>query len=390
MFNKMGKPETYRPVLQALQQLCQAPDGDQVVAILRRYAPLWLLQLSGVIQADELEILQRQVQGQSSQRMFRELAQALEMLAAETVLILFFEDLQWSDVSTLEFLAYLTQQREQARLLVIGSYRPADMVLSDLPLRRVVQSLIGRGQSQELTLELFTQAEVEAYLSQRLARSPVVEVLGPVIHRRTEGNALFVMHFVDYLLQRGSLVEAAGGWELRVESPVLEELIPDHVHQLLVKHIEGLDREVQQFLEVASVVGITFTASEVAAVINHPLQATEAIYDKLASQERFIEVQGLAEWPDGSLTVRYHFRHALYQHALYHRIGLAQRARWHRQLGEHFTTMSGSALRILPTSYPSTLSAGESTGAPFSFGNRRGSTRCNRAKACRTRSRYDI
>ena len=54
-------------------------------------------------------------------------------------------------------------------------------------------------------------------------------VLGPVIHRRTEGNALFVMHFVDYLLQRGLLVEAAGGWELRVESPTLEELIPDHV-----------------------------------------------------------------------------------------------------------------------------------------------------------------
>jgi predicted ATPase len=106
-------------------------------------------------------------------------------------------------------MAYLAQWGEQARLLVIGSYRPADMVLSDLPLRRVVQSLIGRRQSQELALELFTQAEVGAYLSQRLARSPVVEGLGPVIHRRTEGNALFVMHFVDYLLQRGSLVEAA-------------------------------------------------------------------------------------------------------------------------------------------------------------------------------------
>ena len=93
--------------------------------------------------------------------MLRELAHALEMLAAETVVILFFEDLQWSDAATLEFLAYLTQQREQARLLVIGAYRPADMVLSELPLRRVVQGLIGRGQSQELALELFTQKEVE-------------------------------------------------------------------------------------------------------------------------------------------------------------------------------------------------------------------------------------
>ena len=41
-----GPGEAYLPVLQALQQLCRAPNGEQVVAVLRRYAPLWLLQLS--------------------------------------------------------------------------------------------------------------------------------------------------------------------------------------------------------------------------------------------------------------------------------------------------------------------------------------------------------
>ncbi len=333
--------EAYLPVLQALQQLCRAPDGDQVVAILRRYAPLWLIQLSGVIEGDELEKLQRQVQGSSPQRMLREFAEAIEVLATETPVILFLEDLQWSDAATLELLEYLAQRQERARLLVLGSYRPADTVLSRHPLRRVAQRLIGRGQCQELALELFTQAEVKAYLTQRLAGSPVVDVLGLVIHRRTEGNALFVMHFVDYLLQQGLLVEADDRWELRVEPATLEDLIPDHVQQLITRQIEGLSREVQQLLEMASVVGMSFTASEVAAVINRPLEATEAVYDELANQGRFLEVQGLAEWPDGSITVRYHFRHALCQHVLYHRIGLAQRVRWHRQLGEHFAKMYG-------------------------------------------------
>ena len=333
--------EAYLPVLQALQQLCRAPNGDQVVAILRRYAPLWLVQLSGVIEGDELEKLQRQVQASSPQRMLREFAEAIEVLAAETPLILFLEDLQWSDVATLELLAYLAQRRERARLLVIGSYRPAEMVLSGHPLRRVAEGLIGRRQAQGLALELFTQAEVEAYLTQRLAGSPVVDVLGLVIHRYTEGNALFVMHFVDYLLQQGLLVEADDHWKLRAEPATIEDLIPDHVQLLITKQIEGLSREVQQFLEMASVVGMTFTASEVAAVINHPLEATEAVYDELANQGRFLEVQGLAEWPDGSITVRYHFRHALCQHTLYHRIGLAQRVRWHRQLGEHFAKVYG-------------------------------------------------
>jgi predicted ATPase len=224
---------------------------------------------------------------------------------------------------------------------VIGSYRPGDAVMHNHPLRRVAQRLIGRGQCQELVLELFTQAEVEAYLTQRLARSPVVDVLGSVIYRRTAGNALFVMHLVDYLLQRSLLVEAEGCWKLRVEPATIDDLIPDHVQPLIAKQIEGLSREVQQLLEMASVAGRSFKASEVAAVINHPLEATEAVYNELANQGRFLEVQGLAEWPDGSITVRYHFRHALCQHTLYYRLGLAQRVRWHRQLGEHFAKVYG-------------------------------------------------
>ena len=140
------------PVLQALQQLCRAPHGDQVIAILRRYAP-WLVQLTGVIGADELARLQLQVQGSSPQRMLREFADVMEVLAAETPVILLLDDLQWSDAATVELLEYLAQRRERARLLVIGCYRPGDVVLNRHPLRRVLQKLIGRGQCQELALE---------------------------------------------------------------------------------------------------------------------------------------------------------------------------------------------------------------------------------------------
>jgi predicted ATPase/DNA-binding winged helix-turn-helix (wHTH) protein len=333
--------EAYLPILRALQQLCQAPGGEEVVAVLRRYAPLWLVQLLGVIGEAELATLQRQVQGSSPHRMLRELAHALEQLAAEAPLILFLEDLHWGDVATFKLLAYLAQLRETARLLVIGTYRPAEMVTAGHALRGVLQELVGRGQCHERALELFTEAEVEAYLRQRLAGSAVAQVLWPVMYRRTEGNALFVRDFVNYLVQRGLLAELGGQWELYAEPAALEELIPDQVQQLIARQIDTLSDDVQQVLAVASVVGMTFTASEVAAVSNQPLETIEAGYDELARQGQFIEVQGLAEWPDRVVTVRYHFRHALYQHALYRRTGLAQRVRWHRRLGEHFATLYG-------------------------------------------------
>ena len=80
--------------------------------------------------------------------MLRELAEALEVLTADRALVLVLEDLQWSDHSTVEALAYLAQRREPARLLVLGTYRPVEMLLQAHPLRGMVQELCGRGQAR--------------------------------------------------------------------------------------------------------------------------------------------------------------------------------------------------------------------------------------------------
>src|SRR5262249_46560169 len=74
-----GEGEAYLPLLEALGQLCRGPRATDVLAVVRRYAPLWLVQLLGVLSEAELEQLQRQVQGASAARMLRELAEALEV-----------------------------------------------------------------------------------------------------------------------------------------------------------------------------------------------------------------------------------------------------------------------------------------------------------------------
>ena len=43
---------------------------------------------------------------------------------------------------------------------------------------------------------------------------------------------------------------------------------------------------------------------------------------------------GLSEWLEKIVTVRYEFRHALYQEVIYEQLGQGQRMRLHRQLGE--------------------------------------------------------
>jgi predicted ATPase len=312
-----GSGEAYLPLLEALGQLCREVEGERILNVLRRYAPLWLAQLSGLLETDEQEAVRRQVQGSSRERMLRELAEAVEALAAESVLILILEDLQWCDVSTLEVLAYLAQRRQPAKLYILGTYRPTDVVVQEHPLRSIVQELAGRRQCEELPLELLTEVEVEEYLRQRFGQSPTLPALSQLIYRRTDGNALFVVSFVDYLLQQGLLSTADGQVEIRADLSTLQKFVPETIQQMIARQLERLPESEQQLLGVASVGGRAFTAAEVAGVVGRPLEDVEEVYDHLADREHFIAVVRIAEWPDDTVTACYKFRHALYQQVLY-------------------------------------------------------------------------
>lgn len=142
-----GAGEAYLPVLEALGRLCRAQAGQDLITLLKQHAPTWLVQMPTLLADTELEAVQRRVQGATQERMLREMADALEVLTgvgtthASSLLILVLEDLHWSDVSTLDLLAFLARRREPARLLVIGTYRPVEMVSPEHPLRAVTQEL---------------------------------------------------------------------------------------------------------------------------------------------------------------------------------------------------------------------------------------------------------
>ena len=207
-----GAGEAYLPVLEALGQLCRQPGGEQVIALLSRYAPTWLVQMPALMNDTEFEAVQRRVQGATRERMLRELAEALEVLTAITPLVLVLEDLQWSDYSTLDLLSLLAQRRGPARLLLLGTYRPADVIVSGHPLKAMKQELQVHGQCEELPVGFLTTAEVSQYLTARFPQQQFPHELAQIIHRSTEGNPLFMVNVVDEWVRQGVLVGTDGRW----------------------------------------------------------------------------------------------------------------------------------------------------------------------------------
>jgi predicted ATPase/DNA-binding winged helix-turn-helix (wHTH) protein len=334
-----GASEPYLPILEALGRLCRGPNGHHLVEILDRYAPSWLAQLPSLLSPPELEKLQTRIQGVARTRMLRELTEALEALTAEETVILWLEDLHWSDVSTLDWLTFVARRPEPARLLIIGAYRPVEVFVRDHPLKAIKQDLQVHGRCQELALDFLTEQNVSEYLAKRvpttMQHSSSLHGLSRAIHQRTEGSPLFMTTIVNDLLARGFSRNSQDDGEV-ASAPTLEEIpleVPDNLQQMLDRQIEQLSPEEQHILEAASVAGREFSAAAV-AVDRAPVEEIETHCTALARREHLLRVSGDNEWPDGTVATQYRFRHALYQEAAYARIPAGRRAHLHLRIGQ--------------------------------------------------------
>jgi predicted ATPase len=276
--------------------------------------------------------------------MLREMAEALEALTAAILLVL--EDLQWSDYATLDLISSLARRRKPARLLVIGTYRPADVTMSRHPLKAVKQELEVHGQCAELPLGLLTVADVAAYLRGRFAgeTQPAVPVreLAQLIRQRTDGNPLFMVNVADSLVARGIIREQEGRWQLQVGMETVEVEVPESLRQLIEQQVEHLPQEEQQVLEAASVVGVEFSAAAAAAALEADREQIEARCEGLARRGQFLRSLGVDEWPDGTVTIRYGFAHALYQNVVYQRVAATRCMRLHQRIGERIEAAYGN------------------------------------------------
>jgi DNA-binding winged helix-turn-helix (wHTH) protein/predicted ATPase len=334
-----GAAEPYLPLLEAVTALGRSP-GSRVVPVFRRHAPTWLCQMPSLVEPAEVRTLRRTSAGATRERMLRELAEAIEALAERATVALWLEDLHWSDGSTLDWLAYAARRPGPARLLVIGTCRPVAATPWGHPLPAVLRDLVARQPGHEIALELLDEAAVRQYLAERFspaADEATVErlaVLAGLVHRRTEGNSLFMASAAQDLVARGVVVRDAGGWRLTAEPEGLEVAIPDDVRALIAIQFERLADEERRVLEVGSVAGLEFSAAVVASGTGSSVLDAEARCAALATPAAFLVARGEDEWPDGTASERYAFRHWLHQQIVYESISAARRADLHRRIGD--------------------------------------------------------
>jgi predicted ATPase len=328
-----GAGEAYLPILDALSHSADS----HTLEILRNYAPSWALQIPQLANAGELG----RTSGVTREHMLREIAEALELMTASKPVVLFLEDLHWSDYSTLDLVSYLARRRRRARLLFIGTYRPAEVFVSEHPLRGVKQELQLHKLCHELPLEYLSLESVRDLLALTFHGHQFPAAFINMIHQRTEGNPLFIVNVVEYLVQEKIVVKEDQGWKLRVDLSEVELGVPENIREMIDKHIERLDPAEQRILEGASVVGMDCSAIAISAGLAEDVVRVEEICDGLARKQHFLWPAYLAELPDGTITPRYRFIHALYLDVLYKRVAPTRRRQIHGRIGERGESIYG-------------------------------------------------
>jgi class 3 adenylate cyclase/tetratricopeptide (TPR) repeat protein len=189
-----------------------------------------------------------------------------ERMAESGPVVMVFEDVQWGDVSLLEFVEYLLEWSRDRPIYVLTLARPdlfdnvrgwgggtrnfTSLALEPLP-PDVMQELLG-GMVPGLSREL---------------RDRVLE--------RAGGVPLYAVETVRMLLDRGLLERV--GEEYRPVGPITTLEVPETLHALLAARLDGLSGPERRVVQDASVLGKTFSEDALVAIAGDDVDVAEAL-----------------------------------------------------------------------------------------------------------------
>ncbi|MEJ7733292.1 MAG: AAA family ATPase [Polyangiaceae bacterium] len=272
---------------------------------------------------------------------------------AEHPLVLFLDDLQWSDPGSLKLLQVLLTDPESGYLLVVGAYRDNE-VDTGHSLALALEEIKKTGAKVDvITLSPLSSSDVEQLIADALAcdrsrSAPIAEH----VYQRTQGNPFFVTQALSTLHREGQLRfdVASGAWQWDVAA-VVAALSTDDVLDFMIARVERLEPRTRRALQLAACIGHRFRLRTLAAISEQsPGAVAEALWPSLReglvlpldTEYRFVHsrhVGGHAGGHEGGdedgadFDVSYRFLHDRAQQAAYSLIALGDREGAHLRIG---------------------------------------------------------
>ena len=265
-------------------------------------------------------------------------------------LVIFIDDLQWADESTLQLTQHLAQKLASLPIVIIAAYREVDAppvaesksgihrlldrvrgqprdVFTPQAIKAALDQLVGQRHARAIVLRQFTHADVQNALASLGKPHPPARLV-TAFADRTGGNPFFVAELFRHLKDEGRLFGARNEWVRDLDLNDVE--LPDTVRVVLERRITRVSSDTQDLLSAAAVLGHRFEPDlleEVAEVDGATLTAA------LHEAERARILTG----PSGRRDISWRFTHPLTCQVLTTAIPQRQRQRLHLRVADAMT-----------------------------------------------------
>ncbi|HEY9601428.1 MAG TPA: AAA family ATPase [Allocoleopsis sp.] len=259
----------------------------------------------------------------------------------EHPLVLFLDDLQWTDSATLQLLQLIMTHANTQYLFLIGAYRdnevsathPAMLTLSEMKKQGVAVN--------HLSLLPLNLSQVNEFIADTLKTECIhTQKLADLVWKKTQGNPFFIKEFLKSLYAKQFLKfdTNAGTWSWDLEQ-VITRNITDNVVELMTEKIQQLSETAQNLLQLAACIGNQFDLKTLSIINEKPQKETaNELWDAIQAglilpigdDYKFIETDRDAN----ELKITYKFAHDRIQQAAYSLIPSNDKQAVHWQVGQ--------------------------------------------------------
>jgi serine/threonine protein kinase/serine phosphatase RsbU (regulator of sigma subunit) len=198
-------------------------------------------------------------------------------------LVIFLDDLQWADKSTIDLLKNFLASPPHCPLMIVGSYR-SEAEYYDKPFRPLIEDM---GEF-DIQLSPFNQDECRLMIARSLSvdESLVSEGLAQFVYEKTSGNPLFISELLKKLCLEGVLKTNSN--RLFTDVSQLQEInLPSSVSQLVINRVKNFPEDIKHVISYAAVIGVSFNLRLLSRVTGRAPEAVYNILEYAVSQQIF-------------------------------------------------------------------------------------------------------
>jgi predicted ATPase len=251
------------------------------------------------------------------QRVLDLILKLLQTRAKDQPLLVLIEDVHWADEVSLDLISYIARNIGNSAILFLLSHRPDE----DLPDWSALPNTL------KLALEGLSAEACLALVRGMLKDQPLSERFGEFILEKAGGNPLFLGEVIRNLLDAGTIFQDREGiWDLPEGVDTVE--LPDTIHGMIISRMDRLDSADRRMLQIASVVGRTFSTPTLIGVYDFGLEASE-----LDQRIGVMASKGLVELMGAD---QFRFTHLTTQEVVYESLSYELKRDLHRRIGTHY------------------------------------------------------